>query len=85
MTLEKDTFVRIEDLGTHKVAVMRTPSVFIGGRVIPGLQPDEFRMDRKSLHSRIVNLARCDYPTDQSKAALKALEAAIKEEANGKD
>ena len=80
MKLEEDRFMRIEDLGTHKVVVMKHP--YTRSYTTPGLQTGEFRLDGNSLRGRIVNLKKDDYPTDQSEAALKALEAAINEEEN---
>ena len=82
MRLEPDTFVRIENLGDHKVVVMRHEC--IPSCTIPGLQSGEFRLDENSLRGRIANLKRDGYPTDQSEAALKALETAINMATGGK-
>jgi len=78
MERKEAVFIRIEDLGTHKVAVMEDQR--IRNYPVRGLKLDEFRIDWTSLRDRIALLKKNGYPTDQSEAALKALEAAINEE-----
>jgi len=79
MNLESDRFVRVEDLGDHNGVVMRHQWIT---SITPfGLQPGEFRLPGiGDLCTRIAYLKRHGLPTDQSEAALQALEIANKEE-----
>ena len=67
---EIDKFVRIEDVGEYKVAVMQR-------RYTDCPLPDIYKLDEKSLRRQIIRLKRKGLPYDQSKAALKTLMAVI--------